>query len=430
MAAKKKPAAAEKAEKMTKRAKAAEESEDVPQIRGNKDERIAGVLAMINARMKSTVLKRADEANTSYLLRRPTGILSLDIALGGGFPASAPSVIVGPDSAGKDYMLYRMMGEQQRLHGDSFAGLLYMTEFKLDKAFARKSGFIVGYTDEELDEADAARQREGRPPLTAEERAELQHQIGQVVIIDDVIADYAFDAVIDAIAANEFHIVAVNSIGFLQTLAKEETDSFSEFAQQSNEAVLLTKFMTELALTLNRTPPNGTRNETAVVLINQMRTRRDARIIPGRPATDKDKMQPAAGAMALKHGKAVELTLFKGPSITDQSDPKNPEILGREVRWEITKGKLGTHDNIKGVFNYLYEHGADTIGDMLKVGVSLEVVKRAGSWHEWISEENSEMRFKVNSEANARRFLMEHPEVHETFRKECLRAARITCRYK
>ena len=47
-------------------------------------------------------VERAEKTHSSYLLRRPTGITSLDIAMAGGWPAAAPSVLVGPDGAGKD----------------------------------------------------------------------------------------------------------------------------------------------------------------------------------------------------------------------------------------------------------------------------------------------------------------------------------------
>jgi len=44
------------------------------------------------------VMVRADEAPNPYLLRRPTGIMEMDIQLGGGFPAGGLCFVSGPDN--------------------------------------------------------------------------------------------------------------------------------------------------------------------------------------------------------------------------------------------------------------------------------------------------------------------------------------------
>jgi hypothetical protein len=54
---------------------------------------------------------RGSEASSSYLLRRPTGITSLDIALAGGFPGGTVSVLVGPDGVGKDFLFWTMAAD-------------------------------------------------------------------------------------------------------------------------------------------------------------------------------------------------------------------------------------------------------------------------------------------------------------------------------
>ena len=71
----------------------------------------------------------SENTNSSYLLRRPTGILSLDLAMAGGWPAAAPNVLVGPDGVGKDYLLWRTMAEAQRTYGEDFCAAVYFTEF-------------------------------------------------------------------------------------------------------------------------------------------------------------------------------------------------------------------------------------------------------------------------------------------------------------
>jgi len=213
----------------------------------SKKARIDNLIASINTHHKREVITRASDVMTSYLLRRPSGILSFDLALAGGWPAGALSVITGPDGAGKDYHLNRAIAECQRIYGDDCAVVIYSTEFKFDKLFARNMcGVQVALTDEEIAEINHSRLQHGQEPLSEEERKELQTEVGRIILIEGVIAEDGLDIVLDCVASNEFQIVAINSLGVLQTAAKEDTDSLRDFAQQSNEAILVSKFMPKL----------------------------------------------------------------------------------------------------------------------------------------------------------------------------------------
>jgi RecA/RadA recombinase len=388
--------------------------------------RLDAVIARVNKEMKQNVIRRADEASSSYLLRRPTGITSVDIALAGGFPASSSCVIVGPDGAGKDYLLWRTCAEVQKLYGEDFAMAVYLTEFRVDKKYMRDiCGFKIAMSDEELDEQDAAREDIGLPVLTAEERERYKEQVGRIYLIYGVTAEEGFDAIMDIISSNGCQIVAVNSIGFLQTEAKEEQESFKDFAQQRNEAILISKFLPKLAMVLNRDLPNGERNETTLLLLNQVRSKdNQGPRMPGRPTLDRDKYRPGAEAYALKHGKAIELIIHNGKVHYDEVAQMK---IGREKNWELNKGKLGTHEGIKGTFDYFYEDGADIIGDLVKTCKSYEIFEMNGAW---VSFEHPEHGFKVMGEDRARMHIQERPELVELLRDACFRKAGIIYRHR
>ena len=384
------------------------------------------VALKVNTEYKSTVIRLAGETTSSYLLRRPTGIISLDIALNGGFPASAPVVLCGPDGAGKDYILWRTWAEAQRIYGENFAAAVYLTEFKADKLFMKDiCGLQIALTDEELAELDAARTNIGLPALTEEERAHYKHQVGEIMIIQGEIADVAFDILAKCLESNAFQFIAVNSIGFLQTEAKEDVDSFADFAQQSNEAALLNKVLPKYAMLLNRIDNEGESNETTIVFVNQMRARRDqVRKRPGIPTQEKDKYEPGSKAWALKHGKAIELTLHKGKAHFEES---SKERLGREVPWEITKGKLGTHEGIRGTFDFFYDLGADVTGDLINTALNLEVLVQGGSW---ISYDHPEIGFKAQGRMEAKKIVYESRELQDALRRDCLTAAKVVYRHQ
>ncbi len=394
----------------------------------SKAERLTAIENLLNEPGKPKVIRRASESSSSYLLRRPTGITSLDIKLAGGFPASSPVMLTGPDGAGKDYLLLRTCAEVQRIYGDQFAMAIYLTEFRMDKPFARDvCGLKVAMTNDELDELDLARDNAGLEPLTQEERDRYQEQDGTVHIIEGVPAEYGFDAIIQCVASNAYQIIAVNSVGFMQTLAKEGTESYEEFPQQRNEAILLSKFMPDLALTMNKTNNFGERNESCVVLIDQVRSKDQApRAMKGRKPQEKDKYRPARQVWAMKHGLSIVLEIHKGKRHYDDVEKC---YLGREVKWEITKGKLGTHDGISGTYNFFYDGGADTVGDLITEAQRLEVFDVSGNWL-YLDDPVTGISIKANGKAQARRAVMENPELRDRLRYLCFQAAGVVYRHR
>lgn len=394
-----------------------------------KEQKLRQVEALLNEPGKPPTITRASESNTSYLLRRPTGIMSLDLALAGGFPASAPVMITGPDGAGKDYLLWRTAAEQQRIYGDDFAMAMYMTEFKMDKPFARdKCGLRVAMTPDEMDEYDLALANQGKPPLTDEERERYAEKIGTIHLIEGRVAEYGFDALIECIKTGLYQICGVNSVGFLQTLAKENTESYEKFAQQRNEAILLSKFFPQLSLYLNRPlEDGGGRNETTVMLIDQVRsTDQQKKPMKGRPVQEKDKYRPARNVWAMKHGLAITVALHKGKTYWDEV---TKEKLGRVTNWELIKGKLGTHDGIRGQYNYFYETGADIIGDLFTVATDLGVLDVSGSWYS-LDDPATDLSFKAQGKPGVRRALLESEELRARMHYLCLQQAEVLYRHK
>jgi len=393
-------------------------------------ERLMEMNALIdstNATAGHLLVKRANHQTVSYLLRRPTGVPSLDIALAGGFPASSTSVIAGPDGSGKDYLVWRMVAEQQRLYGDDFAMVIYQTEFPLDKRFAREfCGVQIGFTDEELDELDAALVDNGLEPFSPEKRKEYQTQIGEICVIQGGSAELAFDEILDYTATGACQLIVVNSLGFLETEAKLAVDSFQDHPQQRSEAALLKRFCTSLSNILNRGLDGGnTQNETTVILIDQVRAKDQASLAGRRFVPDRDKYRAASGAWALKHGKACEVVLHKGRVIRNEKDKTGP-LLGREISWEITKGKLGTHDLKRGSYYFLFKGGIDVISDLIGLCKEYDLIEVKGAWFYY---ENGEFSFKANGEVALRKKIDKDPKLAKHLMDECLRVARIAYRH-
>ena len=69
-----------------------------------------------------------DEAPNPYIIRRPTGIMNLDIDLGGGFPAGGTCFVSGLDCVGKTWLMLLTMAMQQMIYGDRCIEALAITE--------------------------------------------------------------------------------------------------------------------------------------------------------------------------------------------------------------------------------------------------------------------------------------------------------------
>lgn len=382
------------------------------------------LMESINAKLGHRAVERADEANCSYLLRRPTGITSLDIALAGGPPAAATTVITGPDGVGKDVLLGTWAANLQRIYGDDFCMFGYHTEFLMDKVFMKDvCGLQVGMSPDELEELDLALEQAGEDPLTEEQRAHYAHQVGRIYLSAGCTAEEGFDSTLDFVMANQCQLVYVNSIGFLQTEAKEATESLAEFPQQRNEAMLLTKFMPKLAMLLNRVEHG--RNETSLVLINQVRSK-DAppRTMPGRVVQEKDKYRSAVGAWALKHGKAIEIQLDKGSDIYDE---KTKTYLGRDINWKLTKGKLGTHDGLRGSYKFLHNQGIDLIDDLISASIEHGLIVEYSPGRFYFDADED---VKAHGRPALRKLVSENEEIIEYLQDNVLTAAGVRCRIR
>ena len=91
---------------------------------------------------------RADQAPNPYIKRRPTGIMELDIDLGGGWPAGGACFVSGPDNSGKTWLMMQTMAMQQRIYQEHTILGMAITEggFPYDQAI--RVGMRIKVPDE------------------------------------------------------------------------------------------------------------------------------------------------------------------------------------------------------------------------------------------------------------------------------------------
>lgn len=386
----------------------------------NKDRRFQG----------KAQIKTAANSSTPYHLRRPTGILGLDLALGGGFHAGGPSTVYGQESAGKTYLTYKTLAEHQKIYGEDSSILIYSTEIRTDKGFARKAGVCVAYSDQEIDEFNGVRESYGNATFTKEERADLKKQIGDVGFLTSSTAEEGMDAIVDAIRSRAFHIIIVDSLGSLITKEEEEGDIGDHHIGKKSRT--MTQFMDKVNQVFMLDPEN----ETTFLAIDQVRAE-----IGGSPRGPKT--HASTGAWAWKHGLMIALELRKGAPIREKA---GQDPVGREVHWKLTKGKAGTHDGFSGTYNYYHvprmepvfwkdvtEYdmgGIDAAREAVDAAIQYKLVKVEGAWITWDDGDGNIIIKAQGRDKFAEQLAVDLDTNVALFRKQCTKASGLSVRWK
>jgi recombination protein RecA len=274
-----------------------------------------------------------------------TGSLALDYALGvGGVPRGRVIEIYGPESSGKTTLALHIVAEAQAKEG---IAAFIDAEHALDLSYARRLGVNV---DSLL----------VSQPDTGEQALDIAEILVRSGAIDAL--------VIDSVAA---------------LVPRAEIEGEMGDQQVGLQARLMSKALRKLAATINR-------SMTCVVFINQIRMR--IGVMFGNPET-------TTGGNALKFYATQRLDIRKIASI--QEGDRN---IGSRTRVKVVKNKIAPPFR-QAEFDIIYGTGISKEGELLDLGVELDVVEKSGSWYSFNEERIGQGR------ENVRRFLNEHPDI-------------------
>ena len=274
-----------------------------------------------------------------------TGSLALDAALGlGGVPRGRVVEIFGPESSGKTTLALHIVAEAQAKDG---MAAFIDAEHALDLAYARRLG--VNVDDLLVSQPDNGEQ--------ALDIAEILVRSGAMDIL-----------VIDSVAA---------------LVPRAEIEGEMGDQQVGLQARLMSKALRKLAATINR-------SMTCVIFINQIRMK--IGVMFGNPET-------TTGGNALKFYATQRLDIRRIASI-QEGDKK----IGSRTRVKVVKNKIAPPFRM-AEFDIIYGSGISKEGDILDLGVELDIVEKSGSWFSFNEERIGQGR------ENVRRFLIEHPDI-------------------
>jgi len=321
--------------------------------------KLENVVEDINRKIPGAI-SFAEDTDGSFILRRPTGILSLDNALRGGFPKGIIEII-GEPNIGKTALVCKTAVEVQNNYKEnSCIGIIAIEKF--DKKFWKDLGLKIAFSDEEIKYMEEGLGRK----LTETEYSQYKEQVGEIVISPALTVEDALEVCLGMVKSKLFQLIIVDSIGAVVTDAQNEKTLDEK--TYGGIAGPMGTFVNKVNL-LNE--------NTTILIVNQLRDNLKMK----NPYDDPYK---EAGGWALKHAKLVSLRMTRGEQIKKKVQT-NDLIIGRYVNWVIKKGKGGTPEGSKGSYpfykgKYGYTLGIDTIQDIILTGVEYDVIEKAGAW--------------------------------------------------
>src|SRR5213078_3587118 len=274
-----------------------------------------------------------------------TGSIGLDVALGiGGLPRGRVVEVYGPESSGKTTIATHVIAEAQKKGGMC---AIIDAEHAFDSAYAQKLGVDV-------DNLLISQPDYGEQALEIADRLILSGAL-DVVVIDSVAA----------------------------LVSKSELEGEMGDSKMGLHARLMSQALRKLTATINKTG-------TVCIFINQLREK--IGVMFGNPET-------TTGGNALKFYASVRLDIRRISQIKD-----GEEAVGNRAKVKVVKNKVAPPFR-SAEFDIVFGEGISKTGEIIDMGVELNIVQKSGSWFSYNSDKLGQGRDAV------KQLLTDNPEL-------------------
>lgn len=308
---------------------------------------------------KGSIMKLGDRV-VELVPSISSGSIGLDIAMGvGGYPKGRIIEIYGPESSGKTTLAIHAIAEAQKAGG---IAAVIDAEHAFDPGYATKLG--VNINELLISQPDNGEQG--------------------LEIADNLIRSGAVD------------IIVIDSVAALTP--KSEIEGEMGDSKMGLQARLMSQALRKLTANINKT-------KTCVIFINQLREK--IGVMFGNPET-------TTGGNALKFYASVRLDIRRIGQIKD-----GEEAQGNHTRVKVVKNKVAPPFK-KAEFDIMYGEGISKTGEIVDLGVELNIIKKSGSWFSYGETKLGQGRESVKS------VLHDNPELAQELEAKILEAVTTT----
>lgn len=308
---------------------------------------------------KGSIMRLGDKA-VETLEIIPTGSIGLDHALGvGGFPRGRVIEIYGPESSGKTTLAIHAIANAQKQGG---IAAFIDAEHAFDRFYAEKLG--VDIENLLISQPDNGEQA--------------------LEIADNLISSGAID------------IIVIDSVAALTPKAEIEGEMGD--SKMGLQARLMSQALRKLTGTIAKTG-------CCCIFINQLRDK--IGVMFGSPET-------TTGGNALKFYASIRLDIRRVTQIKE-----GEEATGNHVRVKVVKNKVAPPFR-KAEFDIMFGEGISKLGEIIDIGVEMNIIKKSGSWFSYEDAKLGQGRDAV------KQILIDNPELSDQIEakiREQLKAA-------
>lgn len=269
---------------------------------------------------RGTIMRLGDDISEN-VEALSTGSLSLDMALGiGGVPRGRIVEIYGPESCGKTTLALHVVASAQKKGGDA----AYIdVEHALEPAYAKALGV----------------------------------DINSLLISQPDTGEQALDIAESLVRSGAVDVVVIDSVAAL--IPRVELEGEVGDTVVGALARLMSQAMRRLAGAISK-------NNCTVIFINQLRQK--IGVIYGNPET-------TPGGLALKYYASVRIDMRRIETLK-----VNGELVGNRTRAKVVKNKVAPPFR-EAEFDIMYGEGISRVGEIVDLGVKLDVIDKAGAWY-------------------------------------------------
>ena len=322
-------------------------------ISPEKEKALAAAMSQIDRKFgKGSIMKMGEAGSRLAIEVIPTGAIALDIALGvGGLPRGRVTEIFGPESSGKTTLAQHIIAEAQKLGG---VCAFIDAEHAFDPIYAERCGV----------------------------------QIKDLLVSQPDTGEQGLEICETLVRSNAIDVIVIDSVAALVPRAEIEGDMGDSLP--GLQARLMSQALRKLSGAINK-------SRTVVIFLNQLRMK--IGVMFGSPET-------TTGGQALKFYASVRLDIRRIETLKQGQDP-----IGARARVKVIKNKVAPPFR-QAEFDILANVGISREGNILDVGVEMNIIRKSGAWF-YLGEE----RLGQGRE-NVRQYLKEHAALTDEIERQ------------